>query len=174
MLVTLSFLTSVLSRYAMVAEQAEMESSLKQFLKQYVEERSPAHDPDVRYAYSLIDLNQDGANEVIVHLVGRWLCGSGGCVTLVLEREEGSYRIISEISITRLPIRVLLNTSNGWRDIGVWVGGGGIVKGYEAVLCYDGCAYPSNPTLPPAKRIRGRTAGAVVIKSMHQARSLYP
>ena len=148
--------------------------SLEQFLRQYVGKHSPLHDSDLRYAHAQVDLNQDGIDEIIVHLEGRWLCGSGGCPTLVLQQKADSYRLVAEISVTRLPIRVFMSTSNGWRNLGVQVRGGGVLEGYEALLCYDGRTYPSNPTVPPAVRFRGSTAAQVAIKSMNKARSLYP
>jgi hypothetical protein len=43
------------------------------------------------------------------------------------------------------------------------VRGGGIQNGYEAVLAFNGKAYPSNPTVPPAQKSDGKAAGKVVV-----------
>ena len=44
-----------------------------------------------------------------------------GCKTLALVPSESSFRIVSRIPLTRLPIRVLGSKSNGWHDLRVWV-----------------------------------------------------
>ena len=77
-------------------------------------------------------------------------------MTLVLTPEGASYRVVTKIRITRPPIRVLATSSHGWHDIGVWVQGGGIQRGYEAKLQFDGKTYPSNPSSPPALPVAGK------------------
>src|SRR5262245_30244757 len=72
--------------------------------------------PEIYYFQAFVDLNGDGNNEVIVHMVGPALCGSGGCDTLILTPNGNSYRIMSSISLTRPPIRVLSSNSHGWKD----------------------------------------------------------
>lgn len=158
----------------MMQEDVQNAERLLLFLQQYTHRRSPSHDSDVRFAYSSLDLNGDRTKELIVHIMGRRLCGSGGCPTLVLEPEGESYKLITEITITRLPIRVFVSTSNGWRDISVRVKGGGVLKGYEAVLCFDGNTYPSNPTIAPAKRARGNAIAHTAIDYKSKLWRLYP
>src|SRR5712692_10275993 len=102
------------------------EESLKQFLQSW------DNDKTTRYVAAFRDLNGDGTPEAIVYFIGKDWCGSGGCPTLILTRDAGSWRIVTKITITQPPIRVLTNTSHGWRSIGVWVQGGGIQQGYEA------------------------------------------
>jgi hypothetical protein len=48
-------------------------------------------------------------------------------------------------------------------DIGVWVQGGGIQPGYEAVLRFNAHEYPKNPSVPPARRPRGYVKADIVI-----------
>ena len=50
----------------------------------------------------------------------------------------------------RTPITVLDTSTNGWRDLTVAVSGGGMAGG-NALLKFDGEAYPSNPTVEPAE-----------------------
>ncbi len=112
---------------------------------------------------AFVDLNGDGQPEAIVHLAGSGWCGSGGCETLILVRDGDSWRLLTMIAITNPPIRVLARRSNGYRSIGVWVQGGGTHPGYEAELRFDGKAYPSNPTVPPARPLTGKAAGKTII-----------
>lgn len=122
----------------------------------------------VRYRVALSDLNGDGRPEALVYAVATTtngsadLCGSGGCDLYVLSLEPNGYRQVTDISVSRPPIRVLATRTNGWHDIGVTVAGGGIIKGYEARLRFDGRRYPSNPSVAPAMRSKGE-AGTVVI-----------
>jgi hypothetical protein len=116
-----------------------------------------------RFLAAFTDLNGDGKLEAIVHLTNNDWCGSGGCTTLVLARDGDSWRLVTEIGITRPPIRVLTTKSNGWHSLAVWVQGGGIQPGYEAELRFDGKAYPTNPTVAPARRLVGKAAGEIVI-----------
>jgi len=67
----------------------------------------------------------------------------------------------------------MLNTkSNGWHDISVVVAGGGIA-GYEAILPFDGKTYPSNPSVPPARRSIEKIQGETVISVTAQEQPLY-
>ena len=81
---------------------------------------------------------------------------------MILKRYKGSWRVISHTYITRPPIRVLHWTSHGWHDLRVIVAGGGIINGYEADLPFNGKSYAYNPTMPPAKRLKGKY-GTVLI-----------
>jgi len=150
-----------------------VESSLKAFLQAY-DSGSPSHD-DTRYFAAFVDLHGDGAPEAIVYLTGRWWCGSGGCPTLVLARSGSSFRIVTSITVTRTPIRVLRSTSHGWHDLVVWVRGGGIrLGGYQAELRFDGKTYPSNPSVPPAVPLSGKVGGRIVISGSEEGVPLYP
>jgi hypothetical protein len=146
----------------------EAEKSLKRFLQTFDDDKS------TRYVAAFRDLDGDGTPEAIVYLMSNEWCGSGGCNTLILKRDGNSWRIVTNITITQPPIRVLMNTSNGWRSIGVWVQGGGIQPGYEAELQFDGKTYPRNPSTPPARRLAGKIAGEVVVPSTQDGTPLYP
>jgi hypothetical protein len=82
---------------------------------------------------------------------------------MILTHVRGSWRIITEVAITQLPIRLLRSKSNGWYDLGVWVQSGGIQPGYEAQLRFDKRTYPENPTVPPAKPTASKVRGSVMI-----------
>jgi hypothetical protein len=92
---------------------------------------------------------------------------------LILAPEATSYRVVTKTTITRLPIRALTTKSNGWHDISVVVAGGGIQPGYEAVLSFDGETYPTNPSTPPARRMKGKVRGKIVLPVTSEDKPLY-
>ncbi len=100
-----------------------------------------------RYQLASVDLNEDGAPETIILSNDREYCGSGGCTLFVLVASADTYRVVTRMSVTRPPVRVLSTSSNGWRDLAVKVAGGGVRKPYEAVLRFDGRSYPANPSV---------------------------
>lgn len=115
---------------------------------------------DIRYALAWHDLDGDGGDEAIVHVVSSWVCGSGGCNTLVLTQAGPMWRKVGDISVSRSPVTVLDSSTEGWKDITVDVSGGGSPSGI-ALLKFDGETYPSNPTVAPAEAADAR--GEVLI-----------
>ena len=112
---------------------------------------------------SFFDLNGDGRDEALAYVDGPERCGSGGCSLYVLTRSDGAWRLVTRTTVTWLPIRVLDNSEHGWRSLGVRVGGGGILGAPEIELAFDGAAYPSNPTVAPARPLPGGASGEPVI-----------
>jgi hypothetical protein len=145
---------------------ASEEATLKKYLQ------TMDNDPETRYAVAFRDLNGDGIDEAVVYLLGGPWCGSGGCNTLILAQERGSWRVVTKITITRPPIRVLESVANGWHDIGVWVQGGGVRQGYEAELRFNGKTYPRNPSVAPAQRAVKASAGETLITAPPQGKAL--
>ncbi|WP_294120622.1 hypothetical protein [Sphingomonas sp.] len=94
------------------------------------------------------DLNGDGLPEALIYNLDG--CGSGGCTLVILSPKGKTFRVLLRSTVTQLPIRVLSTSTQGWRDIGVSVFGGGITKAYMAQLRFNGRRYPSNPTVAPA------------------------
>jgi len=150
------------------------EDEIRRFLVEQFQEPGFSNDKTTKYSYAEVDLNGDGVKEVVVYLTGRDWCGTGGCNTFILARAGSSYKIVTEMTITRPPIRVLANSTHGWHNIGVWVVGGGIQPGYEAELPFDGKTYPTNPSVPPARRAGTKAKGKVVIASSAEGKLLYP
>jgi hypothetical protein len=120
-------------------------------------------DKTTQYFSAFVDLDEDDRQAVVVYVTGRYWCGSGRRRMLVLAPKGSSYAVVTETTITRLPIRVLTMKSNGWHDIGVWVQGGGVQPAYEAALSFDGKTYPSNPSSLPARPFDGKMTGEVVV-----------
>lgn len=141
--------------------------SLKKFLQ------TLDNDKATRYIVAFEDLNDDGSPEAIVYMLGVQWCGSGGCDTLILGQRGRSWKMVTDVSITSPPVRVLPSTSKGWHNLGIWVGGGGIQTGYEVELTFDGKTYPENPTIRPARRLKKKTSGKVVIPSAEHGMLLH-
>ncbi|MYL64897.1 hypothetical protein GLW07_16175 [Bacillus hwajinpoensis] len=102
----------------------------------------------IRYYYNKLDLNNDQINETFVYLVGPMVCGTGGCSGLLLEEKDGGYTVKSRFSLVRTPVIIQNETTNGWKNIVMYVAGGGIEPGYHQ-LKFDGENYPSNPSVQP-------------------------
>lgn len=137
--------------------------SVRRVLQDYLINSRTGIDKSAQYFSVFVDLNDDNKPEVIAFITGKSFCGSGGCRTIILTREESTYRVVTDMSITRPPIRVLVTKSHGWHDLAVMVQGGGIVSAYEARMSFDGKSYPSNPTVSPARRLKKRIAGREVV-----------
>lgn len=150
-----------------------LDKRLKQFLQKHLSNPQFDADKTTRFSSALVNRNDGTIEEVVVYISGQSWCGSGGCTLLILEPHGSSYKIIGRTSIVRFPIRMLHHTTKGHHDIGVWVQGGGIQPGYEAVIRFDGKKYPGNPTVPPARRLSGETAGEVLIASAENAQLLF-
>lgn len=103
---------------------------------------------EIRYYYNRIDVNSDNKKEVFVFLVGRMICGSGGCNALLFENDNGEYNLISKFSLVNNPVIISENKTNGWNDIVIPVAGGGI-KPFFAQMKFDGKKYPLNPSVQP-------------------------
>lgn len=117
--------------------------------------------------------NDDGKTEEdIVYVSGRDWCGSGGCTMLILEPSGSSFKVLGRVTIVQLPIRLLHSMRHGYPDIGVFVQGGGILSGYEAVLSFDGKRYSSNPSMPPAQKVT-TIRGKVIIATTENGVPLY-
>jgi hypothetical protein len=139
------------------------EESLKTFLQ------TLDNDETSRYVASFQSLSSDSGVQAIVYMVGNNWCGSGGCSTLILKQVGETWKIISKITITQFPIRVLKTKVNGWYSLGIGVRGGGIQIPYEAELDFNGKSYPKNPTISPARKSKGDTEGHIVLDSSNNA-----
>ncbi len=92
-----------------------------------------------------VDLDGDGTDEILAYASGAMLCGTGGCELLVLKSENGSYRVVGDLSVVQLPVGVLDTKTQGWRDLAVSVSGGGMPGAIRRVP-FEGTRYASNPT----------------------------
>ncbi len=117
---------------------------------------------EVRYYYNRLDLNGDGRLETIVYLTGSTLCGSGGCSAVIFKQENDKYEKLSQFTLANTPIIISNKRTNGYKDIIMYVSGGGIEPFY-AHLKYDGVTYPSNPSSAPPLPKDANISGIAVI-----------
>lgn len=119
-------------------------------------------DWDARYFDATVDLNGDGQHEVVTYVAGPMVCGTGGCPVFVFTPRETGLMLVSRLTVVQAPVRVAATSTNGWRDLVVGIGGGGIESG-NALLRYDGKTYPSNPTVSPAEPVASLDGTKVLI-----------
>lgn len=91
-----------------------------------------------RYYYNTVDLNGDGANEIIAVLVGTETSGTGGSTALILEQGEASWLVKQKLTLVNPPIIVSENKTNDYRDLIVYRSGGGADEAYVALTYEDG------------------------------------
>ncbi len=119
-------------------------------------------DSEARHFDAQVDLNGDGTPEAISYVAGPMVCGTGGCPLLVFAAGPDGYRLVSRSSVVQPPVRLAPRSSNGWRNLVVGIGGGGLAAG-NAELKFDGKTYPVNPTVPPAELVTGLAGSEVLI-----------
>ena len=143
---------------ANIGQKDQPKAGVRAYLAKYLRARNGAVDlSTARAAIAFADLDGDGVAEVVAYLRGPGWCGSGGCNAYVLARDGDEYVVRMASTVTRLPIGLLESWSHGWRDLFVWVGGGGGPSGCVAMR-YNGAAYPSNPTVLPVEYIEPAAA----------------
>jgi hypothetical protein len=120
----------------------------------------------------------EAGEELVVYVSGpqgSW-CGTGGCMMLILEPFQSSFKVLGRVTIVQLPIRLLPSRKHRHPDIGVWVQGGGIQPGYEAVVSFDGtnysATYSDNLSMPPAQPVNG-IKGKKIITTTKDSVPLY-
>jgi hypothetical protein len=127
-----------------------------------VAERDNPH-KELHYYFNRVDLKGDGKLEVLVFVFGPGQCGTGGCEAYVFEPDGDRYRLVTDIALARNPIIVSEAKTHGWKDLIMFVAGGGVLPGYYAVLHFDGTTYPSNPAYEPAEPLKDRVEGAAYV-----------
>jgi len=93
-----------------------------------------------RYVYSRVDLNGDGKDEVLVYLLGSVFCGSGGCNLQLFTPAQGGYDLVDEFPISRTPVIVSPQVTEGWHDLFKLESGGGAPASYVR-YAFDGRHY---------------------------------
>jgi hypothetical protein len=154
----------------------DRDSSLKQFLQRYVGLPPDEIEKGTRYSAAFVDLRDEGDQEVIVYLSSDGWCGTGGCTLLILAPEGTSYRVVTKVPATDLPIRIFATKSNGWKNIGVVKRMGAVQPAREAVLSFDGRTYRTNRTNPSVHRSHPsdrNVQGTIVMAETAEDKPLY-
>ncbi|MGM0840526.1 MAG: hypothetical protein ACQEWE_07365 [Bacillota bacterium] len=118
---------------------------------------------NIQYYYNHIDLNDDQQPETFVYLVGLPVCGSGGCSVALFTKDNNKYELLTTFSLVRSPIIIQNDKTNKWKNIIMYVSGGGMQGGYK-ILRFDGHTYPSNPSVQPDVQ-PGRIKGLGIINN---------
>ena len=100
-----------------------------------------------RYIHGRADLNGDGREEVFVFVMGSIFCGTGGCNLLLFGEDQGGYTLIKDFPISRPPVIVSPNRTNGWNDLIRVESGGGAEPTYVRHT-FDGRTYVETERVP--------------------------
>jgi len=130
-------------------------------------------DWEAHYFRAFVDLDGDGRQEVIALVAGPMICGTGGCPLFIFSPGSEGLRRVSQVSVVQPPIRVSMRSMNGWRNLVVGVGGGGMPSG-NAELEFDGEGYPFNATVDPARPVVNLEDTEIVIPDFDSYRDGEP
>lgn len=123
-------------------------------------ERQPPH----RYTWDRVDLNDDGRAEVVAHVVGPLVCGTGGCTLLIFrEPRPGRLQLITRMSLFKDPLIVSERHHKGWKELISRVRVDAGTSSYARLLFEDG-RYPENPSVPPARPLSRPEPGTALLE----------
>ena len=108
-----------------------------------------------RYIYSRVDLNGDGKDEVFVYLLGSIFCGTGGCDLLLFTDGENGHSLVNNFPISRLPVIVSPERTEGWNNIIRLESGGGAAASY-VTHTFNGQHYIKQKRTPADKAPEGK------------------
>lgn len=131
-------------------------------------------DEEAHYFDAAYDLDGDGREEIVAYVVGPMVCGTGGCNLYVFSPGQDGYELVGRTTVTRPPIRVAPRRTDGWQNLIVRVAGGGRVEIMDVELPWDGSAYASNPTVPPAERVTDLRGARTLIPEFESFRDGKP
>jgi hypothetical protein len=117
-------------------------------------------DKSARVYFARVERTDVRDEQILAYASGSQWCGTAGCHLLILAGSGSDYRVIGRLVVWP-PIRVLETNTDGRADLGVWVAGGGIPKGYEALVNFNGEKYPFYGW--PARPLPAKTPGKVLI-----------
>lgn len=116
----------------------------------------------VRYYFNRVQLNNNIEPETFVYLIGPEFCGTGGCSAAIFTCESGQYKLLSKFTLVNNPVLITNNFTNGYRDIIMYVSGGGIKESYR-IMKFNGSNYPENPSVQPKIESRTKLIGPAII-----------
>jgi hypothetical protein len=137
-------------------------------LKAYVETSRFGSDKLTRYSATSVP----NTGVVLAYLQGPTWCGSGGCTLLILRASGTSYKVTGKVLAVHTPIYDLQKLTNGLPELGVWVQGGGIDVGYEAILAANRVGkYPVSAAMSQRRVMNG--SGKCLVRTGDQGELLF-
>lgn len=137
--------------------------ALEAFLRfNAAETRSP---PPKAVVARSVDGGHDHRRMTLVYMADPGWCGTGGCTLFILVPGSSGLTELGSATLVHPPVVILDARSKGMPDISVRVRGDdypGDGKKF-VVLPFDGQTYASNPTMPPARLLRGPVDGEIAI-----------
>ncbi len=127
----------------------------------------------VSYVYGRTDLDGDGRQDVLVYLMGPYVCGTGGCTLQVFRQEARGYRLVTSFPTSRLPVIASEARRNRWRDLWRLQSGGGAPATWVREV-FDGRGYRSKERIPAAGRQPAGTAVLSGVPSLADGAPLPP
>lgn len=113
---------------------------------------------------------RQGHDDVLIYLISKDFCASGGCGMLILnqisshpEKPENRYRVVGHVASAHLPIQVLPSEHYKWPDLGFGNADTGREQGYAERLEFSGRHYPSTTTQVPRYEKKKLAAGRELI-----------
>ncbi|HSF19094.1 MAG TPA: META domain-containing protein [Vicinamibacteria bacterium] len=100
-----------------------------------------------RYLHSRLDVNGDGRDELFVYLLGSIFCGTGGCNLLLFTETSDGLSLINNFPISRTPVIVASEKSEGWCDLIRPESGGGAPPSYVRHV-FNGTEYVERERMP--------------------------
>ena len=126
---------------------ADIEAAILQASPSYTREIVDIDGRKARYVYSRIDLNGDGRDEVLVYTLGSIFCGTGGCNLLLFTESADGYALVNDFPISREPVIVSAERTNGWNNLVRLESGGGAPPTY-VTHTFDGHHYVERERVP--------------------------
>lgn len=77
-----------------------------------------------RFQFSMVDLDNDGALDAVVHVTDPAFCGNGGCPVVTLKRALSGFELVGSSGLVRKPIYVLNERQAGWHSLAAVAGFG--------------------------------------------------
>ena len=144
-----------------VASETQRDAQLEAAIRRQYSEAEK-----INYHYNRVDLNSDGQSEVLVHFSSMGYCGSGGCPVLIFQKRGQTYRLVTEIQVTGVPVIVTKQKTNGWYDLVVprslSLGGG-----THSLMRFNGRTYPESPADGIAVRKNATISGIAFLSDVY-------
>ena len=75
-----------------------------------------------RFQFALVDLNDDGTLDAVVHVTDPSYCGNGGCPIVEFQGNATGFTLVGSSGLARKPIYVLNELQGGWHTIAAVIG----------------------------------------------------